>query len=126
MNRKWVEHSTSAASLPPSVKVFDMRVITACDGLEALDLFQQHVHEIHLVLMDLTMPRMDGREAFLAMRSLRPEIPVILSSGYDEQSAFQELESKGLAAFLPKPFQLKELRRLLTEVMERTRTQQPC
>ena len=66
-----------------------------------------------LVLMDLTMPRMDGATAFARMRALRPGIPVILSSGYDRQA----LEGARPAAFVQKPYRFKELRKLMQEVL---------
>ena len=59
-------------------------VLEAKDGVEAVEIFQQHQDEIRCVLSDLTMPRMDGWETLAALRKLSPDIPVILSSGYDE------------------------------------------
>jgi len=86
------------------------RVVAARDGLEALDRFQEHRKDLRLVLMDLTMPRMDGREAFQAMRGLDPVIPVVLSSGFTEQDSLQTFPDGGPAGFLQKPYQLKDLR----------------
>jgi PAS domain S-box-containing protein len=80
-------------------------VVEASDGLEALALFKQRKGEFALVLMDLTMPHMDGREAFLAMRHLDPEVPVVLTSGYNEQEAVKDFLGRGLAGFLAKPYQ---------------------
>ena len=61
------------------------------------------------VLLDLTMPRMDGVEAFREMRLRRPEVPVLLMSGYNEQDAIQRFTGKGLAGFVRKPFETKSL-----------------
>jgi len=61
------------------------------------------------VLMDLTMPRLDGREAFQRLRALEPDLRVILSSGYDEGDSLRELSQQGLTGFLQKPYRLKEL-----------------
>jgi len=70
-----------------------------------------------LVLMDLTMPRMDGREAFQAMHDLDPSIPVVLSSGFTEQDSVQTLSGENPTAFIQKPYQIKELRQLLQRVL---------
>jgi CheY-like chemotaxis protein len=82
-------------------------VDVAGDGREALDRFQAGVYA--LVLMDLTMPRMDGKEAFRRMKELDPNVRVILSSGYNEQEAIQQFIGRGLAGFIQKPYQLKTL-----------------
>jgi len=86
------------------------RVTVARDGLEALDRFRAHGKGLRLVLMDLTMPRMDGREAFLAMRNLDPTIPVVLSSGFTEQDSLQTFPDGGPAGFIQKPYLLKDLK----------------
>jgi CheY-like chemotaxis protein len=92
-------------------------VIQAVDGLDALEKFKANREEIGLVLMDLTMPRMDGREAFLAIRAIDPRVRVILSSGYTEQDATSRLIGSGLAAFLQKPYRLKDLEEILKKVL---------
>ncbi len=85
-------------------------VIQAKDGVEAVELFQQHQTEIRLALCDLTMPRMNGWETLAALRGLSSDIPVILASGYDESSAMQGAgPEQSFQAFLHKPFVLAEL-----------------
>jgi PAS domain S-box-containing protein len=93
-------------------------VLTARDGLEALERFREARPRPDLVLMDLTMPRMDGREAFLAMHGLDPSIPVVLSSGFTESDSAWTLSGPEPAAFMQKPYQIRELRRLLQSVLE--------
>jgi PAS domain S-box-containing protein len=85
------------------------RVLEAKDGAEAMDIFQQHQEEIRCVLSDLTMPRMNGWEALAAMRKLSPDIPVILSSGYDEAHVMADEHPERPNAFLGKPYRLQEL-----------------
>jgi DNA-binding NtrC family response regulator len=58
--------------------------------------------ELDVVLLDLVMPRMGGRDAFQEMQRLRPEIPVILTSGYSQEFTLHDLE--GVAGFLKKPY----------------------
>ncbi len=94
-----------------------LTVLTAADGVEAVELIQTSGDKIDLVLMDLTMPRMDGREAFQAIRRLQPEMPVILSSGYNELESVQDFTGRGLAAFLQKPYTLRALEQSVLEVL---------
>jgi signal transduction histidine kinase/ActR/RegA family two-component response regulator len=88
-----------------------LTVIPVADGLEAVEAVQRPGQAIDLVLMDLTMPRMDGREAFHAIRRIHPHLPVILSSGYNEQESIQAFMGRGLAPFRQKPYTLRALER---------------
>jgi CheY-like chemotaxis protein len=100
--------------------ILGYKVIEAVDGMEALETFKKRKEDITLVLMDLTMPRMDGREAFQAMRQIDPQVPVILSSGYTEQDATRDLVGSGLGAFLQKPYRLRDLEAALNSVLGKT------
>lgn len=84
-------------------------VFTACDGVEGLEAFHRHRSEIHTVLLDLTMPRMDGRAAAKVIHRESPETPVFLMSGYDEQAATRQFADLHLAGFIEKPFRLEDL-----------------
>ncbi|HJW74014.1 MAG TPA: PAS domain S-box protein [Geothrix sp.] len=101
----------------PALEALGLTVLTARDGQEALECFQQNPDAIDLVLMDLTMPRLDGREAFQSMRLIRPQVRVILSSGYNEQETIQLFVGKGLAGFLQKPYTLDALRTALRKAL---------
>ena len=80
------------------------RVMTAADGREALELYQQHGREIRLVVLDMTMPHLDGEGCFLAIRELNPGAKIVLSSGYSEQEVLAHFVGKGLAGFVQKPY----------------------
>ena len=99
-----------------------LTVVTAADGLEALEVVQRTDLKVDVVLMDLTMPHMDGREAFHAIRRIHPHMPVILSSGYNEQESVQAFMGRGLAAFLQKPYTLRALERTVLEVLAKAQT----
>ena len=86
-----------------------LRVVTARDGVQGMERFLELGPELSLVVMDLSMPRMDGATAFMAMHKARPEIPVLLSSGYDPQEPGEDLMGKGLAGFIQKPYRVKDL-----------------
>jgi PAS domain S-box-containing protein len=83
--------------------------ITADDGREAVKVFRQNPG-IVFVLMDLTMPHMDGEECFRELRKLNPAVKVIMSSGYNEQEVTQKFVGKGLAGFIQKPYKLSVLK----------------
>ena len=84
-------------------------VLTARDGREAVEVFAEHAAEIVCVLLDLTMPRMDGREALKELRRLRPDVRVMICSGYGEQE-FASLfpDAPDSLGFIHKPFQMRE------------------
>ena len=86
------------------------RVIEAKDGIEAVEIFQQHQDEIRCVLSDLTMPRMNGWDTLAALRQISPDIPVILSSGYDEAQVMAEEHQERPNAFMEKPYRLHQLK----------------
>ncbi|MDQ7010982.1 MAG: ABC transporter substrate-binding protein [Mariprofundaceae bacterium] len=84
-------------------------VMTANDGLHGVETLRCHAEKISLVLLDLSMPRMDGEQAFHAMRKICHDIPIVLSSGYVEADARSNLKDFGLSGFLRKPFTYEEL-----------------
>lgn len=93
--------------------------LLAQDGVAALELLDAHESEVVLVILDLTMPRMNGEETFRALRSRQFQAPVILTSGFNEQDTVQRFAGKGLAGFLQKPFQLEEFRERVREVLQK-------
>ena len=94
-----------------------LEVVQARDGQEGLELFRRDPAGFRLVVMDLTMPRMDGKSAFHEMGQLNPAIPVILCSGYDPGESAAFFESHAVAGFLQKPFRLEQLVRTIRQVL---------
>jgi two-component system cell cycle sensor histidine kinase/response regulator CckA len=92
-------------------------VLEAKDGVEAVEVFQQHHPAIRCVLSDLSMPRMNGWDTLAALRNLSPNIPVILSSGYDEAQVMAEEHPERPNAFLGKPYQIKGLGEIVNRVL---------
>ncbi len=99
------------------LKVLGFDVICAQDGREATEVFAKHRDRIVCVIMDLTMPKMDGEEAFREIRRIKPDVRVLLSSGYNEQEAVQRFVGRGIAGFLQKPYQLSVLAQKLREIL---------
>lgn len=91
------------------LEALGFRVILAADGQEAVGRFRADPGSFRLVLLDLTMPRLGGEEAFRELRRVRPDVRVLLMSGYTEQEVTTRFAGKGLAGFLQKPFQLATL-----------------
>jgi CheY-like chemotaxis protein len=90
-------------------------VVTAEDGRHALELFKMR-DDFSFVILDLTMPHMDGEQAFRELRLIKPGIKVIMSSGYNEQSVTQKFVGKGLAGFIQKPYKLSALREVMSRL----------
>ena len=95
-------------------------VLTAADGREGLEVFREHANAIVCVILDLTMPHMDGEAAYREIRRIRKDTPIIMASGYNEQEITQRFVGKGLAGFIQKPYQSRDLWIKLREVLERT------
>jgi len=112
------DESHARAVARASAEHLGFQVIEAADGREGLEVFQQRHGDLALVLMDLTMPHMDGKEAFSRMRALNPAVPVVLTSGYSEQDVVSEFLGRGLAGFLPKPYQRSQFRAVLRQALE--------
>jgi CheY-like chemotaxis protein len=93
-------------------------VLTAVDGRDALELYRSHFEEIVCVILDLTMPHLDGEQTFREFRRINPGVRVLMSSGYNEQEINQKFVGKGLAGFLQKPYTLMDFSRKLREVLD--------
>ena len=87
----------------------------AGDGLEGLNMYQEIRPDV--TFMDLTMPELNGDDALLELKRMRPAVPVILMSGYSEQEAVATFGQSDLAGFLQKPFGFEALRALLYRVV---------
>ncbi len=93
------------------------KVETASNGLEAVQMFARHPDEILCVLLDLTMPHMDGGEAFVELKKIRNDVRVILSSGYDEQEIAHRFAGASIAGFMEKPYTQSALLAILKRVL---------
>ena len=96
-------------------------VETAQTGFECLDLFRKRPRHFDLILLDLTMPFMDGEETFGRLRSIRPDVVVLLSTGFIAQERLDRMLSAGMAGFLRKPHRPAELVAHIRAVLESVR-----
>jgi CheY-like chemotaxis protein len=93
-------------------------VMTAQSGFECLDLFRKRPYGFQLVLLDLTMPFMDGEETFQRLREIRADVPVALCTGFVQQDRLDRLMSAGLAGFLRKPVAPDEIVSLVRSMLQ--------
>jgi CheY-like chemotaxis protein len=94
-------------------------VVVAENGEQGVELFKVLSEKVSAVLLDMTMPVMGGEEAFSRMRTIREDVRVILSSGYNEVEAVRRFTGKGLAGFIQKPYSSLALAEKVRSVLER-------
>jgi len=92
------------------------RVLLAVDGDDGLRVFERHGPEIDLVILDRTMPGLDGLELLAEIRRRRPDVPAIISSGYADDAGSRRLQILGVDAVLQKPWAPRDLVHLVTEL----------
>jgi CheY-like chemotaxis protein len=97
------------------LKELGFTVVTAADGRDAVEIFRSR-DDISFVILDLTMPHMDGEQCFRELRQLKPDVKVIMSSGYNEQEVTGKFAGKGLAGFLQKPYKLSTLQDVIRKL----------
>ena len=95
------------------------KVLTAVDGIDAVEVFAENRDKIDLVFMDVSMPRMNGYEAFLEIQKLDPSVAVLIVSGLRMTPEVEALHKSGQIDFLSKPFHEIELIKALKKVQEK-------
>ncbi|MBN2366646.1 MAG: response regulator transcription factor [Calditrichaeota bacterium] len=85
------------------------KVITAITGKEGKKKFRKHSRELFSVILDLSLPDLDGKKICGEFRKKQPDLPIIITTGSEDQKQKQELDNIGIQAFLKKPFDLHEL-----------------
>ncbi len=93
-------------------------VVEAADGEEAVRRFSERPEAFKLVLLDMTMPRMDGQTCFAELRRVRPDARVILTSGYSEEEIAGRFANDALAGFVQKPFRMESLARAVRRALD--------
>lgn len=101
-----------------ALRLLGFEVVEAADGQEAVERFRESPGRFAVVLLDMTMPRLNGAEALRVIRELDPAAKVVLMSGYTEQDAAAQAGAGGFSGFLQKPYELDTLRRVVRGVLE--------
>jgi CheY-like chemotaxis protein len=99
------------------VTLCGFKVIGACDGLDAVTKFRERAEEIDVVLMDLTMPNMDGLTAMGEMYAFKPDARIIIASGFNEDELSERITSPPPAGFVRKPYSMQALEAELRRVV---------
>jgi PAS domain S-box-containing protein len=92
-------------------------VIPASGGSEAIKKFRQHKHQIDLVILDMIMPDMSGSETFDNLKTIDPDIKILLSSGYSIDGQASEILNRGCNGFVQKPFNLEQISSKIREIL---------
>jgi DNA-binding NtrC family response regulator len=117
-----VEDEESVRAVAASMlRRMGFEVLTAPDGQAGLALYGEHCARSPLVLMDLTMPHLDGRATVRELQRSYPGARVLLMSGYTEATALDGLVGKGVLGFIQKPFQFDELEVVIAQALAVTR-----
>lgn len=99
------------------------RVITARDGFQAIDIYRRLKDQIELIILDFTMPVMDGSDVFEELLQINAKVPVVLSSGFAEQERLRAMLARGLRGFIPKPYTQQKLLTQIRSVLDTLRAE---
>jgi CheY-like chemotaxis protein len=100
------------------VNLCGYKVITARDGKDAVNKYREHVDEIDAVLMDLTMPNMDGITAMNEIRTIKSDARVLLASGFNKDDMSSRFAKQSPSGFIRKPYSLSELEEKLKGILQ--------
>ena len=93
------------------------QTIIANDGVEAIRIYRQRGQEINLVILDMIMPRMNGRETFAQLIALNPQIKILISSGFAKDDDFESFKTGATCDFIRKPYIREELQKAITGLL---------
>ncbi len=93
------------------LSLYELPVLAAASGEQGVAVLSERSDQIGLVLLDLTLPGLNGEETYYHLRELRPDLPIIISSGYRQNSISARFPSD--TAFLPKPYDLAKLMKMV-------------
>jgi PAS domain S-box-containing protein len=91
------------------LKALGLRCLTAANGNEGIEIFKKNIAEIKLVLLDIEMPGLSGEKVFRILKELRPEIKILIASGYGKDYLETEIFKGKISHFIPKPFKIEQL-----------------
>lgn len=93
------------------------KVLKAMDGIEAFEIFKKEKEKIKLAILDIQMPRMDGKRLFMEIKALNPDARVLISTGYDEKTASEGIGENQPDGFIQKPYRASVLREKVREIL---------
>ncbi|MBN1893958.1 response regulator [bacterium] len=96
---------------------FGYRARIAVNGREAVEFFRRNGHEIDMLVLDVMMPEMDGIETFRSIRKLNPDIPILMTSGYDEENIWEKMDRDGPCGYIRKPFMADHFLKTIRDIL---------
>ncbi len=106
----------TAASI---LETLGYEVVLAEDGRQGVERFQENPGSFDLVIVDMIMPEMNGRECFAAIRKIKPDVKVVLASGFSREDQLTSMKEAGLKGFIRKPFLSAELSRVVYQAIKK-------
>lgn len=94
-------------------------VLTAQSGKKAIQIYKKNKDQVDLVILDMVMPDMGGKETYDRLKEINPDIKILLSSGYTINGGAREVMDQGCNGFIQKPFNLKELSQGIREILNK-------
>ncbi len=91
------------------LKTIGLKCLAAANGTEGIEIFKKNIAEIKLVILDIEMPGISGEKVFHILRELRPEIKILIASGYGREYLETEIFKSKISHFIPKPFKIEQL-----------------
>jgi two-component system cell cycle sensor histidine kinase/response regulator CckA len=100
------------------LKVLGFKVLTACNGDDAVSICRKNREQIDMVILDMIMPGMDGGDTYDILKKMNPEIKVLLSSGYSIDGRATEILDRGCNGFIQKPFSVEQISSRIREILD--------
>jgi len=100
-------------------------IMEAVDGLEAIDIYQQYQDEIAMVLLDMTMPKMDGKACYAALKEINPDAKIVISSGYSKDEISSIFSQHQPTGFIHKPYMPESMQQIITEILSQSKPLEP-
>ena len=112
------DHETIWDFLIEALQMLGYSVLLAENGLDAVTIYEENPGMVDLVLLDMIMPKAGGHETFLKLKAIDPHVKVLLSSGFVNEKAVEDLLAQGACGFLPKPHRLPVVAKAIRDVLD--------
>jgi CheY-like chemotaxis protein len=93
-------------------------VITAGSGIRAIEIYGKKAKLIDIVVLDMIMPGLSGKDTYERLKQINPDVKVLLASGYTEEGQAKEILDSGCNAFIQKPFKIEQLSTMIRKVLD--------
>jgi DNA-binding NtrC family response regulator len=115
---KGTDHTFVEQHLKEILSKFGYTVLTAPDGKSALEFYRKEQGQIDLVILDMTMPGMSGKQCLEGLLKINPAVKVVISSGYSHIGSRQETVKAGARSFIGKPYEMKQMLQVVREALD--------